>query len=106
MSTPAAPGLRDRRRRETALEICTAALDLFEEKGVAGTTVDEIAARAGVSPRTFFRLAGSHNDRPLMNLAYASTFLADAGIPLGKKGLALTPIPRFDGAALGLNYRF
>lgn len=29
-----------------------------------------------------------------------------AGIPLGKKGLALTPIPRFDGAALGLNYRF
>jgi hypothetical protein len=29
----------------------------------------------------FFRLAGSHNDRPLMNLAYASGFLADAGIP-------------------------
>jgi len=28
----------------------------------------------------FFRLAGSHNDRPLMSLAYASTFLADAGV--------------------------
>jgi len=28
----------------------------------------------------FFRLAGSHNDRPLMNLAYASGFLADAGV--------------------------
>lgn len=62
MSTPAATGLRDRRRRETALEICAAALDLFEEKGVAGTTVDEIAARAGVSPRTFFRLAGTKED--------------------------------------------
>lgn len=62
MSTPAAPGLRDRRRRETAIEICAAALDLFEEKGVSGTTVDEIAARAGVSPRTFFRLAGTKED--------------------------------------------
>jgi AcrR family transcriptional regulator len=64
MSTPAAPveGLRDRRRRETAVEICAAALDLFEEKGVSGTTVDEIAARAGVSPRTFFRLAGTKED--------------------------------------------
>lgn len=29
-----------------------------------------------------------------------------AGIPLGKKGLALTPMPRPDGAALGLNLRF
>ena len=64
MSSPAAPveGLRDRRRRETAVEICAAALDLFEEKGVSGTTVDEIAARAGVSPRTFFRLAGTKED--------------------------------------------
>jgi len=64
MSTPAAPveGLRDRRRRETSVEICAAALDLFELKGVNGTTVDEIAARAGVSPRTFFRLAGTKED--------------------------------------------
>ncbi len=65
METAAAPagnGLRDRRRRETTLEICVAALDLFEQKGVARTTVDEIAARAGVSPRTFFRLAGSKED--------------------------------------------
>ncbi|MDF2992726.1 MAG: transcriptional regulator [Microbacterium sp.] len=64
MSTPAAPveGLRDRRRRETAVEICAAALDLFEQKGVGGTTVDEIAARAGVSPRTFFRLAGTKEE--------------------------------------------
>lgn len=64
MSTPVAPveGLRDRRRRETSEEICAAALDLFEQKGVNGTTVDEIAARAGVSPRTFFRLAGTKED--------------------------------------------
>lgn len=28
----------------------------------------------------FFRLAGSHNDRPMLNLCYASRFLEDAGM--------------------------
>ncbi|SNS36145.1 helix-turn-helix domain-containing protein [Rhodococcoides kyotonense] len=53
--TGSTPDLRERRRLETRLEITRAALDLFEEKGVAATTVDEIARRAGVSPSTFFR---------------------------------------------------
>lgn len=47
--------LRERRRRQTEREIGDAALDLFERRGVDRTTVDEIAAAAGVSPRTFFR---------------------------------------------------
>lgn len=50
-----APSLRERRRRETRLEIRRAALELFEAQGTAVTTVDEIARRAGVSPSTFFR---------------------------------------------------
>lgn len=29
-----------------------------------------------------------------------------AGIPLGNSGLAVQPMPRFDGGGLGLNYRF
>jgi hypothetical protein len=29
-----------------------------------------------------------------------------AGLPLGKSGLALQPMPRLDGGGLGLNYRF
>ena len=29
-----------------------------------------------------------------------------AGLPLGKSGLAVAPMPRFDGGGLGLNYRF
>ncbi|MFY0541715.1 hypothetical protein [Nannocystis pusilla] len=29
-----------------------------------------------------------------------------AGIPVGKTGLAVAPMPRFDGGGLGLNYRF
>lgn len=49
------PDLRERRRRETRHEISLAALDLFEQRGVAATTVDEIAKAAGVSASTFFR---------------------------------------------------
>lgn len=36
-------------------EVHAVAVELFERQGVAGTTVDEIAAAAGISPRTFFR---------------------------------------------------
>ena len=32
-----------------------AAADLFTAHGYAATTIDDIAERAGVSPRTFFR---------------------------------------------------
>jgi AcrR family transcriptional regulator len=40
---------------DTHEEIHRAALELFEEQGVRETTVQQIADRAGVSPRTFFR---------------------------------------------------
>ncbi len=52
---PNVPDLRERRRRATRHEISLAALDLFEQRGVAATTVDEIAKAAGVSASTFFR---------------------------------------------------
>lgn len=47
--------LRARRRQETELVIRDAALHLFIEQGSQDTTADEIAERAGVSTRTFFR---------------------------------------------------
>src|ERR1035437_7303179 len=52
------------RRKQQVVQdaIWNAAIDLFGEKGFDATTVDDIAAAAGVSQRTFFRYFASKND--------------------------------------------
>lgn len=52
-SRPAAP-TRSRRKQARPGELLAAALALFVEKGYAGTRVEEVAARAGVSKGTLF----------------------------------------------------
>jgi AcrR family transcriptional regulator len=47
--------LLERRRLATLLDIETAAIDLFELRGYDHVTVDQIAAAAGISVRTFYR---------------------------------------------------
>ncbi|MDO3699374.1 helix-turn-helix domain-containing protein, partial [Curtobacterium flaccumfaciens] len=64
-ATPSELGLRDRKRIETRNRIAEAARSLALEQGVDGTTIEQIAARADVSPRTFFNYFESKEDAVL-----------------------------------------
>ena len=51
-----------RRPRTSRAELERVALDLFTSRGFEETTVDDVAAAAGIGRRTFFRYYASKND--------------------------------------------
>jgi TetR/AcrR family transcriptional regulator, regulator of mycofactocin system len=55
MLVPMAESVWAGHKRRTEAAIVAAGLELFTERGFEGTTVDQIAAAAGISRRTFFR---------------------------------------------------
>ena len=55
-------GLRERKRRQTLERIVETGLKLFMENGYEATTLDAIAAAAGISRRTFFYYFKSKED--------------------------------------------
>jgi AcrR family transcriptional regulator len=55
-------GLRERKKAKTRAAIREHALRLFREQGYAGTTVDQIAEAAEVSPATFYRYFPTKED--------------------------------------------
>jgi len=59
------PGLRERKRAQTAEAIHVAAAELALERGLDATTIDAISERADVSTRTFFNYFSSKEDAVL-----------------------------------------
>lgn len=62
--TAEAPQLswREQKRARLRLDLMRAAVDLMKEHGFDGTTVEQIAQRAGTSPATFFRYFRTKED--------------------------------------------
>jgi AcrR family transcriptional regulator len=65
------PDLRERRRRELTRVIAASAIGLFERNGFSATTIDDIAAEAGISRTTFFRYCATKE---------AAVLVDDAGL--------------------------
>ena len=71
-------GLRERTRRAVQAALSEAAQELFATQGFEATTVDQIAAAAGISPRSFFRYFASKEDAVIGRYDLQSDDLAAA----------------------------
>ena len=90
-SGPEAPpeGLRERKRRETLQRITDAGICLFIDKGYEATTLDAIAAAAGISRRTFFYYFKSKDEILLSLQSGVGDMIVDAlrEVPRDKRPL-------------------
>lgn len=76
-SPPPAGGLRAITRETVRARIAEVALVLFDENGFEETTVDDIVAAVGISPRSFFRYFPSKEDVVIGDLLVAGSHLRD-----------------------------
>ncbi|MFF1538625.1 TetR/AcrR family transcriptional regulator [Microbacterium sp. NPDC058269] len=104
--------LTERRRAATERDIAAAAAALFAEQSVAGVTAEQIAARAGVSVRTFYRYFARKEDAITPILSVGAQRWQDALAQVGERSLReqipaviqaqLTEDGRGDGSSDGL----
>lgn len=105
------PSLREQKRAATRTALESAALDLVLSHGPEATTVEAIAARAGVSARTFFNYFESkdaailgvlprEHDRGLLEQLRAGAPYRDTAQALVQLVMRLTGAHQSDGAAL------
>jgi AcrR family transcriptional regulator len=96
-------GLREKKRRDTLRRIAQTGLNLFIAKGYEETTLDEIAAAAGISRRTFFHYFTSKDEILLAWQMGVADSLRDA-LQNGTKELA--PLDTLRGALMKLSAHF
>lgn len=94
-----AASLRQRNRERTRDELQSAALALFAVHGFAATTVEQIAAAAGVSTRTFFRYFPTKEDAVFDDVGVIVGRLREA---LRESDPPLPPIQRVRHAILAV----
>ena len=70
--------LKERKQALARETIWQAAIDLFTEKGFDETTLDDIAAAAGTSRRSFFRYFESKSDLLVQPIVSYGNFISDA----------------------------
>ena len=76
--------LRDEQARQTRKRIVDAAAELFAERGYGATTIDAVAAAAGVSRKTVFDSVGGKAQ--LVKLAYDFAIVGDdEPVPLAER---------------------
>jgi AcrR family transcriptional regulator len=83
------PGLRERKKQDTRAALAAATLRLAVERGLSSVTVEQIAAAAGVSYRTFFNHF-SVKEEALLRPAGEETAFA---VHLAEQDPGMAPLP-------------
>jgi AcrR family transcriptional regulator len=102
MTRPPARNAVGRPRRSSRRILEEAAAELFLEQGYPGTTVDQIASRAGVSRNTFFNYFGSKSDVLWVDVDAALAGLERALAAGGPASTADEAMPSLQDALLGI----
>ncbi len=92
-------GVREKKRRETRQRIVDAGLKLFGSDGYEATTVDSIAAAAGISRRSFFHYFKS-KDEILISLQ--AGLGEQLSVAIFAQSVDKRPLPALRDAMLGL----
>jgi AcrR family transcriptional regulator len=100
---PKTEGLRERNRRQTLQRITEVGIELFLAKGYDATTLDEIAAAAGISRRTFFYYFRSKDD---ILLAHLASYADALRVTILESASAGEPIDVMRDALVKLSARF